>query len=185
VRRHLPHVHIDVVEIDPVVAELAQKYMGFTTDPKLHLHIADGRRFVLESREQWDIIVLDAYGADNIPYPLVTRPFLEGVRARLADGGLVVANLWGEAVNDLFDDMLMTYDQLFAEVHVMAPRGSDSRVVLAFPTAEGLRSDLLEAAGRRLRKSWGLRFDLPTLARESYLPRARWPRGGMVLEDRP
>jgi len=183
VRRFLPSVAIDVVEIDPVVVELATAHMGFRTDPNLRVHVTDGRAFLEDSAESWDIVVLDAYGIDNIPYPLVTRPFLEAARARVAPGGLVIANLWGEAVNPLFASMLKTYGRIFDEVHVIAPKGSDSRVVIAFPHREELRSDRLIDAARLLRRRWGFRFDLATEVAEGYLPRSRWPPGGVILED--
>lgn len=184
IRRHLPMTRFDVVELDPIVVECAERYMGFRRDAATHVHVGDGRAFVEGSEERWDVIVLDAYGIDNIPYALSTRPFLEAVRARLAPGGVVAANLWGEAVSPLFPSMLATYEAVFAETHVLAPRGSDSRVILAFGHDERLASTRLVDAARALRRAWGLRFDLPLAVREAYLPRDLWPPGGAVLEDR-
>jgi len=183
VRRHLPAAEMDVVELDPVVVDFATEFMGFSPDGDLRIHVGDGRAFVENTLETWDVIVLDAYGIDNIPYALATQQFLAAVRARLAPGGLVVANLWGEAVSPLFPSMLVTYEAVFAETHVIASQGSNSRVVLAFPEVERLASTRLVAAATELRRAWGLRFDLARSVEDGYLPRSAWPRGGHVLVD--
>jgi spermidine synthase len=182
-RRHNPDARVDIVELDPAVVDCATGFMGFVPDGRMTVHVADGRAFLEASRERWDLIVLDAYGADNIPYALATRAFLTTVAARLAPGGLVAANLWGEAVNPLYGGMLATWDAVFSEVHVLAPVGSDSRVLLAFGDRRGLTLDALIEASRALRKAWGLRFDLPDAVASAWMPRERWPRRSAVLED--
>src|SRR5690606_19965983 len=98
-RRAAPEMEIDVVEIDPAVVKVAREHLELRLDDKLRVHVADGRRFIEESEATWDVIVLDAYGAEAIPRHLATRQFLEAVRARLAPGGVVAANLWAERVN--------------------------------------------------------------------------------------
>ena len=51
---------VDVVEINPKVVEVAQKY--FDLDPsKLNIQIGDGRYFVNRGKKQYDAIVLDAF----------------------------------------------------------------------------------------------------------------------------
>ena len=80
--KHYPRTTIDVVDIDPDVVVVAKKFFGFKDDPTMRAHVADGRKFVEESRDRYDIIFLDAYGRDNIPYHLATREFLQAARAR-------------------------------------------------------------------------------------------------------
>jgi spermidine synthase len=52
---------IDSVEIEPVVMEAAKFFeeanMGVVHSPKFHSHIADGRNFILASREKYDVII--------------------------------------------------------------------------------------------------------------------------------
>jgi spermidine synthase len=182
-RRHLPEAHVDIVELDPAVVACASGFMGFVPDARMTVHVADGRAFLEGSRERWDLIVLDAYGEDNIPYALTTRAFLSTVAARVAPGGLVAANLWGEAVNPIYGGMLATWDAVFPEVHVLAPVGSDSRVLLAFGQRRGLTRDALVEASRALREAWALDIDLAGLVASAWMPRQRWPRRGAVLED--
>jgi spermidine synthase len=182
-RRHHPEAHIDIVELDPAVVACASGFMGFVPDTRMTVHVADGRAFLEASDARWDLIVLDAYGEDNIPYTLTTRTFLTAVAGRLAPGGLIAANLWGEAVNPIYGGMLATWTAVFPEVHVLAPVGSDSRVILAFGDRRGLTRELLVEAGWALRKAWGLRFDLADAIATAWMPRERWPRRAAVLED--
>ncbi|XP_024026102.1 methyltransferase-like protein 13 [Morus notabilis] len=44
----VPSLHIEVVELDPVILNLARDYFGFTEDEHLQVHIADGIKFIRE-----------------------------------------------------------------------------------------------------------------------------------------
>jgi len=68
--KHYPKTTIDAVDIDPDVVTVAKKFFGFREDSTMRAHVADGRRFIEECRDPYDIIFLDAYGSENIPYHL-------------------------------------------------------------------------------------------------------------------
>jgi spermidine synthase len=93
--RDFPDLTVDVVDIDPAVVAIATRYFGVPQDARMRLHVKDGRRFVQQSTERYDIIYLDAYNSDTIPFHLATREFYREVAARLAPGGLVVSNVIG------------------------------------------------------------------------------------------
>ncbi|XP_050372239.1 uncharacterized protein LOC126790137 [Argentina anserina] len=42
----MPFMHIEAVELDPIVIKLAKEYFGFTEDDHLQVHIADGIQYV-------------------------------------------------------------------------------------------------------------------------------------------
>jgi spermidine synthase/MFS family permease len=89
-----PKVNVDVVEIDPVVADVAQKWFGMTLDDRLRLHVQDGRMFIHNSKKKYDAILLDAYTAGGrIPFHLTTREFLTEVRDHVRPGGVVLMNV--------------------------------------------------------------------------------------------
>ena len=87
-RRHYPRAHIDIVEIDPVVVELAGKHFHFAPDSLMQVHTEDGRAFLRRRPAQaWDAIILDAFGSGGrLPFHLMTREFLQEVKAHLAPG---------------------------------------------------------------------------------------------------
>ncbi|KAG9447913.1 hypothetical protein H6P81_014041 [Aristolochia fimbriata] len=45
-RKCMPLLEIDVVELDPVVLDISREYFGFKEDEKLQVHIADGIQYV-------------------------------------------------------------------------------------------------------------------------------------------
>ena len=51
--------HIDAVEIDPVIAELAKKYSPYKVynDPRVKLYIKDGREFMTNTKGKYDLII--------------------------------------------------------------------------------------------------------------------------------
>jgi spermidine synthase len=119
--RDFPDVHIDVVELDAEVVDVAYKYFQLPRDPRLQVEVEDGRRYVVANDGPWDAIVIDAFYSDSIPFHLATREFLELVRSRLAPGGTVVTNIIGAVRGPdsrLFRSMLRTYRAVFPTVSI-------------------------------------------------------------------
>lgn len=92
---HLPDSTIDVVEIDPKLESISRDYFQYQSPENVKVIAADARTYVNQSREQYDLILVDVYGDTNIPFSLMTREFGQAVRARLTEDGFVVANIIG------------------------------------------------------------------------------------------
>jgi spermidine synthase len=90
---HQPRARVDAVEIDPVVVTAARRYFPLPQSPRIRLLVADGAAFVSKPGRQYDAIVLDAFGAGGIPDALATPIFYAATAARLAPGGVVIANV--------------------------------------------------------------------------------------------
>ncbi len=133
--RDFPELRLQAVELDPDVVRVAYRYFGLPRDDRLAVEVEDGRRYLARNRERWDVIVVDAFYSDAIPFHLATREFLELARARLAPGGVVVTNVIGALAGDqsrLLRSMLRTYRAAFptVAVHPVFLRGdSDPRTV--------------------------------------------------------
>ncbi|NBT72259.1 MAG: hypothetical protein EBT36_12960 [Betaproteobacteria bacterium] len=104
-RSYLPQAQIDAAEIDPAVIEVAKRFLNFKEDEKMRAHAHDGRSFIELARQPYDIIILDAYASDVVPKHLTTTEFLHAVKRALSTGGVVVANLWGPALNPLYAEV--------------------------------------------------------------------------------
>jgi len=68
--------------------------------------------------------VLDAFSSDTPPFHLLTREAFEGLRERLAPGGLVVANIVGSASGPgsrVIASVVATMDEVIAPTQVFAP----------------------------------------------------------------
>jgi spermidine synthase len=90
-----PEVAVEVVEIDPVVVEVAKRYFQFAPAAKTRVAVSDGRVFLNGSRDQYDAIIVDAYYADAIPFHLTTVEFMRTLQRRLAPGGVAIFNVIG------------------------------------------------------------------------------------------
>ena len=146
--KHYPRATIDVVDIDPDVVKVARRFFGFREDSTLHAHVADGRQFIERCRKPYDVIFLDAYGPESIPYSLATREFLQTVRGALAPRGVVVANLFGSHSNSLYESMVRTYQDVFDQVCILDVRGAGNKILLALPRKGRItQADLARRAG--------------------------------------
>ncbi len=93
--RDYPWMHIDAVEIDEEVAEVARAFFELPADPRITVTIDDGRAFVRLASEIYDIIVIDAFDDDRVPLPLLTEEFLRECQACLSPDGVIAYNFIG------------------------------------------------------------------------------------------
>ena len=116
-----PDLKLHAVEIDPVGVDVAYRWFELPRDPRLTVETGDGRQLLAGSERRWDVIAIDAFFADAIPFHLVTREFLELARTRLNPGGVVVTNVIGALEGDgsrLFRSVYKTYRSVFPSVLV-------------------------------------------------------------------
>ncbi|WP_440005830.1 spermidine synthase [Halomicrococcus sp. SG-WS-1] len=84
---------VDVAEIDPEVIDVAKRYFGVEESPQLNVYNRGGRQFLRETNRTYDLIVLDAYKKDKVPFQLTTVEFMRLAERRLSDDGVLFANL--------------------------------------------------------------------------------------------
>jgi predicted membrane-bound spermidine synthase len=93
--RDFEDMEISTVELDPEVVETAHTWFEVPRDPRLPIAVDDGRRFLQKSDERYDVIMIDAFYADGVPFHMTTLEFMELVRDRLTPGGVVATNVIG------------------------------------------------------------------------------------------
>ncbi|WP_395822901.1 spermidine synthase [Archangium minus] len=92
--RLLPRrAQVDVVELNPVVVDVARRFFGVREDSRLHIHVGDGARFMARQGARYDLILLDAFSDSGTPDHLKESLFLKDVRSRLVPGGVAVLNI--------------------------------------------------------------------------------------------
>lgn len=174
--RVLPRASIDVVELDPLIIDVAQRVFGFAPDSLLRVHAGDGRAFIeAAAPATWDMIVLDAFSDDEIPYTLATRGFLVAVRSRLRPGGIVLSNLW--SANDAYPSMLATWQNVFGTIHLLRVPTRQQRVLVAGVPPRTLDRAALVEAARAFASRTSPGFDLVRLIEAGYedVPAVRAP----------
>ncbi|MBI3677559.1 MAG: fused MFS/spermidine synthase [Proteobacteria bacterium] len=120
--RFLPNAQVTSVELDPTVMELAKKYFGIREEAKFHVANRDGRLFLSESKDKYDVILIDAYRGPFVPFHLLTKEFYGIVKAHLADGGVVVQNV--EPSTMLFDSAVKTIGSVFPNLDFYLAEGN-------------------------------------------------------------
>ncbi len=127
--RHYASVTVDVAEIDPEVISVAKQYFGVDpTNPRLHIYNKDGRIFLQQTDQKYDLVILDAYSKSYVPFHLMTLEFFKLVAMHLTPNGSVVSNLIAQISGDssqLLGAEVNTMQAVFPNVYTFATRGSE------------------------------------------------------------
>jgi spermidine synthase len=182
--KHYPRMTIDVVDIDPDVVEVARQFFGFREDARMRAHVADGRRFIEECRRPYDVIFLDAFGAENVPYDLATREFLQAVRRALRPGGVAVGNIWSRSCNPLYDDMVRTYQDVFGCLYIFDVQGGGNKILVAPSRKARFEQDELALRASKISRQKCFGFDLGERVVYGYQCAEEENPLGRVLRDR-
>ncbi len=83
---------ITLVDIDPVMARIAGEEFGIQEHERVQVHIKDAGTFVENSRELYDLIIVDLFIIDTIPEKFTKKPFIDLVSTRLSDEGSIIYN---------------------------------------------------------------------------------------------
>ena len=177
--RHFPEMWIDSVEIDPLVTAVAFQFFGFAPHDRMPIHVMDGRAFVRSSLGGYDLVLLDAFGAGDAPYHLTTLEFYREVQAKLAPGGVVIANMVAKE-DETMRAQARTFTEAFAAVYrVETPY--DGNVLLIGASAPALSAGQWEERLAAFVARATLGIDLAALARLS--PQAAGIAEAPLLHD--
>jgi spermidine synthase len=182
--KHFPKMQIDVVDIDPVVVEAAKGYFGFREDATMRAYVEDGRQFIARSPGRYDIIFLDAFGSDNIPYALATREFLQLVRRALTPNGVAVANVWSRYSNPLYDSMVRTYQDTFEGLYIVDVRAAGNKILIALPRKQPVDQTALARRARKISRENEFPMDLGNEVIYGFRPPGTDGARGEVLRDK-
>jgi len=158
--RHPSIARVDYVELDPAVLDVGRRYAAsawsaIASDPRVHVHAVDGRRFVKESDQRFDVIIV------NLPEPqtaqlnrFFTEEFFAEAARRLSSDGILALHLHGAeeyispGLADFLGSVAATLRRVFPEV--VAIPGEEVHL-LATPRAGGLKADA-DVILRRIRE---------------------------------
>ena len=95
VRKKWPEAKITGVDIDPIMVELGEKYLGlreFDVDTK----IGDAFDYLIKYQSSainhFDLIIADLYNGDKYPEKFETSAFFSKINTFVSDGGMVIFN---------------------------------------------------------------------------------------------
>ncbi len=148
-----PQTQVEVVEIDAMVVDVARRFFFLPELENMKITVMDGRIYIRQSTQKYDMIFLDAYRGQHIPFHLMTLEFLEEAKARLAPGGVIVSNIAVADTAQLYPWLMRTYQSAFPTLFRARVGGSMNKVLVGWsePGAEtrrSFRSKTAELAGR-------------------------------------
>lgn len=173
-----PIAHADVVELEPAVVEAGDRFFAEVShlpskDPRVNVIIGDGRNFMTQSQDRYDVIVSEPSnpwitGVSN----LFTIDYWKLAKSRLADDGVFCqwAQLYELSPVNI-KTLLRSFASVFPYTYVFTSEYGSSDMILV-ASQKPLPLDL-----RRLRKN----FAVPSLRTE--LSRAGIDRAEEVLAD--
>ena len=175
--RYRPQSKLTVVEIEPRVEAAARQFFKLPDDPaRIDIHHGDGADFMIESKQHYDLILVDGFDAEARAGRLDTLPFYLDCRARLADEGLLCVNLLSRRKD--FRSSVTRLEQAFDGRAIAVPSCDSGNAIAlgAVTTTTDLSLEELKDAAKRLKQETGLNL-LPTLAR---LAQSRHFAGGVL-----
>ncbi|MBI4807496.1 MAG: fused MFS/spermidine synthase [Nitrosomonadales bacterium] len=148
-----PKAIVDVVETDPSLHGLAKEYFALPDDPRLRNHVIDGRRFLHDTPEQYDLIFSDAYRSFiSVPMQFTTREFFSLAKSKLKGEGVFIANYYGSLGVDtrpMIYSVLKTMRSVFSQVYLIAtvnPESDELQNLIFIGHNADKRIDLQQAA---------------------------------------
>jgi hypothetical protein len=170
-----PRARISVVELDPEVTRLAQRFFGLRPQHRIRSVHGDARAYLeYGDREVFDRIYVDVYaGLEALPHSLVTSGAATAIARRMAPGGVAAVNLIGNVVGEerrQVWSVVKTFAESFPNVALYTHLGRD------FPERQNFLLALTLGTERVFPETAG-HFDR--------WPREEWPDadGAIVLRD--
>ena len=133
---------IDVVEIDSQVIDVAKTYFSLRDDPRLKIFNEDARTFLVNSEDKYDLIILDAFATDYVPFHLLTQEYFQILKEHLEPDGVIVSNMIGSLEGDTSDlprSAYKTMQDSFPSVYVFTTSENHLNLVqnLIFVATQG------------------------------------------------
>lgn len=119
--RDFRDVTVTTVELDPAVVDVAYRWFHLPRDARLPVVTDDGRRFLQRTDERFDVIMVDAFYSDGVPFHMTTLEFAQLLRDRLTPGGVVATNVIGALTggsSEITRALWKTYAAVFPTVEL-------------------------------------------------------------------
>lgn len=127
VRKYWPEAKITGVDIDPVMVELGEKYLGLDK-AQVEVQVQDALKFVNNyplSAVRYDLVIVDLYVYDKVPAKFETDDFINLILKLQSKGGIVIFNrlYYGEKRPQAMR-FLSKLEKVFAKVNPVYPQAN-------------------------------------------------------------
>ncbi len=157
-----PDAEMVVAELDPKVTEIAKQYFFLEESSRLTTHDLDGRVFLNQNEEMFDVIYGDAYGTYyGVPFQLATQEAFSLMDQQLFDNGVILLNVISSVEGEQSEFLraqVKTLKQVFPHVYIVPTADKEldevqNIVVIASKNNQELtKEQLLKSAGEQNKK---------------------------------
>jgi spermidine synthase len=156
---------VDVVEIDPLIVRVADRYFGVRSGGRVNIFTEDAFEYLKRTSAQYNVIYMDAFlkpagdtDDTGVPLRLKTIRFYQDIQKKLTADGLVVFNI---NPHRMIDEDVKTIRDAFPQVYVFELPNAGGLVVVASTSRKRVTpQNLFAAAGeldRRFKTSFSFR----------------------------
>ncbi|MBI2980256.1 MAG: fused MFS/spermidine synthase [Chloroflexi bacterium] len=117
----------EVVEIDPVVTEIAHEELGLPLETSIKTYNQDARFFLIQRKpeDKYNIVIGDVFNDRSTPYHLTTVEFAKLVKDNMAEDGVYLVNIVDDYKNGRYmPSFVHTLKQAFNYVYLFNTGGS-------------------------------------------------------------
>ncbi len=154
----LPATLLTVLENNPDVIALRDAFLVPQDGPNLKMHEADGAAYLLQTEDDIDVLLVDAFDSTGVAASLAKEEFFEHAYTKLGGSGVMVVNLAGDerSYAGLIGLAMQVFDD---QVILFAVDGGDNYILLAFKDRD-FEPNWRRLAGlaKELRAKYGLAF---------------------------
>ncbi|HCZ28587.1 TPA: hypothetical protein DHU97_02485 [Candidatus Saccharibacteria bacterium] len=143
---------IDVVEIDPLLIQLAHDFFRVPTENRFQIFTGDGRAFLEQTTGQYDMIIIDAFHGFTTPIHLLEHTAAVLYQQHLTESGVVTINFISQFIGrrqQLAHEMMATFLEVFpaCELYQADPhqaKGDEQNLLLVAGT-QSIHFDYLQS----------------------------------------
>jgi spermidine synthase len=132
-RHHYPSAQLTCVDYDAELQELMHREMQLpAADENLDYLIEDASSYLLQSNQQFDLILVDLFSGSQSPDWLLETPEISRIYNHLSPQGAVAYNLIVDSKHD-FNRFIDSVDRVFKQKFLSLPvEGFENRIVYGF-----------------------------------------------------
>ena len=128
---YFPGCSVTGVEIDEKIVDISREYFGLPEE--VNAIVGDGRAWLTDSEETWDVIMVDAYQDITIPFQMSSVEFFTEVYEHLAPGGVMVVNMSmrSESEGSMNEYLMDTIRSVFPHCYAVRVSGGTNMELFA------------------------------------------------------
>ena len=138
--RHLaknyPNSTIDVVEIDPKLADISKDYFYYNQPKNVNHIFSDARNFLNINTQKYDVIVVDIYNDASVPFTILTKEYGQTIKNASNSDTIVLANVIANDMagpcQNFFKASLVPYVDSFASGSYVKQGAGISNIIAIF-----------------------------------------------------